>query len=53
MLQIDDLHAGVGGTEILRGVTLELKAGEVHAVMGPRVGQEHLANVLAGPRPTR
>ncbi len=34
-LRIDDLHAAVGGVEILKGLTLEVPYGEVHAVMGP------------------
>jgi len=49
MLSIKNLHASIDGKEILRGIDLEVKAGEVHAIMGPNAsGKSTLAQLLAG-----
>lgn len=49
MLKIKDLYASVEGKEILRGLSLEVKPGEIHAIMGPNgSGKSTLAQVLAG-----
>jgi len=49
MLKIENLHAGVDGIDILKGLNLEVNAGEVHAIMGPNgSGKSTLAHVLAG-----
>lgn len=49
MLTIKNLHASVNNTEILKGINLTIKPGEVHAIMGPNgSGKTTLSNVLAG-----
>jgi Fe-S cluster assembly ATP-binding protein len=49
MLSIHNLHVSINGKEILRGLDLEVKAGEVHAIMGPNgTGKSTLASVIAG-----
>src|SRR5215216_5155490 len=49
LLEINDLRATVGDKEILKGITLAVSAGEIHAVMGPNgSGKSTLAQVLAG-----
>jgi Fe-S cluster assembly ATP-binding protein len=49
MLKIQDLHAAVGGKEILKGLSLAVPAGEVHAIMGPNgAGKSTLSYVLTG-----
>jgi|SRR5690554_1895384 Fe-S cluster assembly ATP-binding protein len=49
MLEIHNLHASVEGNEILKGINLSVKPGEIHAIMGPNgSGKSTLSNVLAG-----
>ncbi|NCT10174.1 MAG: Fe-S cluster assembly ATPase SufC [Flavobacteriia bacterium] len=49
MLKINNLHSEVAGKSILKGLNIEVKAGEVHAIMGPNgAGKSTLANIIAG-----
>ncbi|MDR3273603.1 MAG: Fe-S cluster assembly ATPase SufC [Flavobacteriaceae bacterium] len=49
MLSIKNLHAGIDGKEILKGINLEIKKGEIHAIMGPNGGgKSTLSNVITG-----
>ena len=49
LLEIKNLHASIGGKEILTGLDLSIKSGEIHAIMGPNgAGKSTLAQVLAG-----
>ena len=49
MLKIENLHVRVAGKDILKGLSLEVRAGQVHAIMGPNgAGKSTLGNVLAG-----
>ena len=49
MLKIENLHAGIDGKEILKGINLEVNVGQVHAIMGPNgSGKSTMSNVLVG-----
>ena len=49
MLEIKDLHVSIDGKEILKGLSLNVKPGEIHAIMGPNgSGKSTLSSVIAG-----
>ncbi|HEY4555826.1 MAG TPA: ATP-binding cassette domain-containing protein, partial [Lysobacter sp.] len=49
MLNIENLHARVAGKDILKGLSLQVQPGQVHAIMGPNgAGKSTLGNILAG-----
>ena len=49
MLEIKDLHAGFDGNEIIKGISLSVQKGEIHAVMGPNgSGKSTMAKILSG-----
>ena len=49
MLNIQNLHASIAGKDILKGLSLDIQPGQVHAIMGPNgAGKSTLGNVLAG-----
>ena len=49
LLKINDLHASISGNEILRGINMEIRKGEIHAIMGPNgAGKSTLSAILTG-----
>ncbi len=49
MLEVKNLHVGINGKEILNGINLNIKSGEIHAIMGPNgSGKSTLTSVIAG-----